>query len=136
MCEMYFDAGAEIPQIMRAIHNPEERLKWDRDIEKGETISIVNGKIMLWHQKNKSPISFISKRDFLEKKMKFSKDNRHFIVFTSIPDEMQPAENNIVRATTILGYHCFEKLDDGRIKFTGVMQNDFCLGSGLTGKAA
>ena len=81
----------------------------------------------------------ISQRDFLEKKLKFQMDSRHFIYFSSIPDEIQPAEKYVIRATTIIGYHCFERMDDGRVKFTGVMQNDFNLGNGpaaSVGKAA
>lgn len=59
MSEMYFPAGTQIKNLIKAIHNPEERLRWDKDIESAEVLSIVNSKLMLWHQMNKSPISFI-----------------------------------------------------------------------------
>ncbi len=49
MSEMYFPAGTEIKHLIRAIHCPEERAKWDHDIEKGQILSVVDGKLMLWH---------------------------------------------------------------------------------------
>jgi hypothetical protein len=30
---MYFPEGTDIQKIMKAIHNAEERKKWDKDIE-------------------------------------------------------------------------------------------------------
>lgn len=49
MSEMYLDAGFEIKDVMKSIHNPEERFKWDKDIESADILSIVNSKLMLWH---------------------------------------------------------------------------------------
>jgi hypothetical protein len=133
---MYFEKGTSITNLMKAVHNPDERLKWDKDIESAEVLSIVNSKMMLWHQINRSPISFVNRRDFLEKKFKFTKGNRQFVIFTSIPDDIQPTDSSTTRAHTILGYHVFEKLDDGRVKFGGIMQTDFKLGTGPMGKVA
>lgn len=78
----------------------------------------------------KSVISYISKREFLEKKIKITvpleydandpskiKRARYIIFFTSIPNDVQTQEPNIVRAQTILGIHAFERMPDKRIKF-------------------
>jgi hypothetical protein len=46
---MYFDPGLEIKDVMRAVHNPDVRSKWDRDVESADILSIVNNKLMLWH---------------------------------------------------------------------------------------
>ena len=54
--------------------------------------------------------------------------------FSSIPDDFKPAgEGGVTRAYTIIGFHEYEKLDDGRIRFRGIMQNDFNL-PGTMGK--
>lgn len=49
------DAGLTIKNTVKAIHNPIERVKWDKDIEKAEVIDVVhNEKILLWYQRNRS----------------------------------------------------------------------------------
>lgn len=53
-----------------------------------------------------------------------------------MPDDLRAPEAKIVRATTILGFHVIELLEDGRIKFEGIMQNDFNLGTGMMARAA
>ncbi len=42
---------------------------------------------------------------------------RYIIFFTSIPNDIITQESNIVRASTILGIHAFERMADKRIKF-------------------
>ena len=130
LSEMYIEGGFHPREIIKAIHNPGERIKWDKDIEFAQVMSILNNKTMLWHQKNKSPIAQLNRKDYLEKKMKFSNDRKYYIFISSIPDDMQPAERTYTRATTIIGFQCFEKLDDGRVKFTVFMQNDYNQGNG------
>ena len=53
-CEYIFDVGCTIMNIVKAIHNPVERMKWDKDIEHAEALDTVNDKILLWYQRNKS----------------------------------------------------------------------------------
>lgn len=128
---MYFDFGKGLStkDLMKLIHNPGERAKWDKDVEYGKVLGLSeNGKILLFHQRMKSAISFIQQRDFLEKKLKFKVKipstteggqdrTRYFIFFTSIPDEHLPCEKNITRALVVSGIHMFERLEDGRIRF-------------------
>lgn len=74
MTDMYFEAGPQFSMkgLIKAIHNPEEREKWDKDVEYSKILEIVcSGKTILFHQRMKSAISFINRRDFLEKKLKF-----------------------------------------------------------------
>jgi len=72
----------------------------------------------LWYQLNKSAVKIVSQRDFLEKKVKFSKDGKKYVFFSSVPDEFRPPNEGTTRAYTISGFHVFEKLEDGRVKYT------------------
>ena len=56
--------------------------------------------------------------------------------FTSLPDEILPADENVARGYTLIGIHCFERLEDGRILMEGIMQNDFNIGTGAMAKIA
>ena len=145
MSDMYFQPGPGITlkSLIKAIHNPVERVKWDKDVEMGRIIELMNNsKALLFHQRMKSPIQFIQKREFLEKKLKFKtqvqhvtkiqedssaaksqphscghKHTRHFVYFTSVPDSKLEIENGITRAQVIIGIHMFEKMEDGRLRF-------------------
>jgi len=104
----------------------------------GKVIELLNNsKAILFHQRMKSPISLIQRREFLEKKLKFKqkvthvsksegdskphnmgkKHTRNFIFFSSVPDSMMEIEKGVTRATVILGIHLFEKMEDGRLRF-------------------
>lgn len=52
--EYLFEAGATINNIIKAIHNPIERMKWDKDIEHAEVLDVYNEKILIWYQRNLS----------------------------------------------------------------------------------
>jgi len=107
-------------------------------VELNKVIELLNNnKAILFHQRMKSQISLIQKREFLEKKIKFKqrvthvskvegdalpnnlgiKHTMNFIFFSSVPDSMMEIENGVTRATVILGIHMFEKLEDGRLRF-------------------
>ena len=45
-----FDKGVNIPCILKAVHNPEERKKWDKEITEAEVPRIENNStVMVWH---------------------------------------------------------------------------------------
>ncbi len=71
MTEAFFDSEISLDNLVRACHNPEEKFKWDKDLEVAEPYELVNGKVLLWYQRNKSAMKMINNRDFLEKKIKF-----------------------------------------------------------------
>ena len=145
MTNMYFDLDRSIKlkKLLKAIHNPEERRKWDKDVEQCEYLSLSAGedmqvdgpaqrKLLLYLLRMKSNISFIQRREFLEKKLKFkvavpdseSPDKpraRHFVFFSSVPDVLQESDKTITRATIILGIHMFERLQDGRLHFQSIV---------------
>jgi len=47
--EMYFEAGTSIEKIMKAIHHPQVREQWDKDIIHTEVMKVADKKIVLWH---------------------------------------------------------------------------------------
>ena len=163
MSDMYFlpGSGVTLKSLIKAIHNPLERAKWDKDVEMGRIVELIhNSKGVLFHQRMKSPIQLIQRREFLEKKLKFKKKvqhithqneesnaptsphpcghkhTRHFVYFTSVPDSMLEIENGVTRAHVIIGIHMFEKLEDGRLRFQAIVQNDFNMGTGAMAKVA
>ena len=49
---MYFKAGSKvsIKTLIKAIHNPIERAKWDKDVESGKILELAsNSKAMIFH---------------------------------------------------------------------------------------
>lgn len=71
MTEALFDAETSVDHVVRACHHAEEKKSWDKDLEQAEAFDLINGKIILWYQRNKSAVKMINQRDFLEKKIKF-----------------------------------------------------------------
>ena len=52
MSDMYFKPreGVTLKSLIKAIHNPEERVKWDKDVEMGRIIELMNNsKALLFH---------------------------------------------------------------------------------------
>ena len=47
--EYIFEASCAIRNIVKAIHNPDERIKWDKDIEVAHGDEVVNEKILIWY---------------------------------------------------------------------------------------
>lgn len=91
---------------MIACHNPTERIKWDKDLEQTNVIEISdNNRVMQWHQKQKSSIKVVNQRDFLEKKVKFHADGKQYVYYSSMPDELKPADKNVSRGYSIIGFH-------------------------------
>lgn len=57
MTDMFFEPGLSMKALIRAIHNPEERAKWDKDVEITENMELVSSnKALLFYQRMKSPI--------------------------------------------------------------------------------
>jgi hypothetical protein len=46
---MVFDESTEIIKLMKAIHDPFERLKWDRDVEISVKVSLPKPNVLIWH---------------------------------------------------------------------------------------
>jgi len=45
-----FDEGLSLTSILRAIHNPEERPKWDKEVTAAKTEKFqIDGSLMIWY---------------------------------------------------------------------------------------
>lgn len=45
-----FDEGLSITNILKAMHNPEERIKWDKDLTETEVLRVESDNhVMIWH---------------------------------------------------------------------------------------
>jgi hypothetical protein len=105
-----FEKGINIPTLLKALHNPEERVKWDRDLRSAEVPRMENDNaMMIWHSQTKSTIKYILTRDYLEKKIKFTSGNKKFVFFSALPDEILAAGEGETRAYNIFGLHVFER---------------------------
>lgn len=102
-----FDGSIDIPRLLRTIQHPEERVKWDRDVEQLKIVSLEDDYMPILYQRSPSMVSFVSGRDFLEKKILIRVSPKEYIVyFSSVPDEVLPEYNNnqYVRAYGITGF--------------------------------
>jgi len=58
---------------------------------------------------NNSPASIVTKRDFLEKKIKFNHEGKVYMYTSQCPNEIHPETGDTVRATHIMGILIFEE---------------------------
>ena len=113
------------------MHHPAVRPVWDHtDMETLEVVDVVD-QMVIYYQKQKQAYSFISARDFLEKKIIFRDDKATYVFISSIPDEFLLNDLDVIRAYTIVGFQRYEKLEDGSIQYQSVLQSDFNAGSGI-----
>ena len=68
--------------------------------------------------------------------MKFTNSNKRYVYFSSLPDQIQEADDASPRAYTIFGVHSFERLEDGKILMEAISQIDYNVGVGAIGKVA
>lgn len=106
MLKSYFEPGTSLPNLLRAMHNIDIRKVWEKeDVEVLDLINVVDDRMIIVYQKSMSSVSFISAREFLEKKIIFRDGNAIYFFFSSIPDEFKISEDeNTVRAYTITGF--------------------------------
>ena len=74
------------------------------------------------HSTNKK-ISFISSRDFVEKRLAFAHGGKFFVYFTACKDDILPPEQTVVRGEQIIGLHIYEKVGES-VKQTAYSQID------------
>ena len=94
--ELLFDPYITIGEILDAFYNFRNRINWDENLLSGEVIERLSPSLQIVHSTNKK-ISFISSRDFVEKRLSFAHDGKFFIYFSACKDEIQPPEQTVVR---------------------------------------
>ena len=104
------------------MYDPEIRMKYDLSLkefkiyEKGENYNIFR----VWMH---SPIFFISERDVVDKRIEFIKDDVYYNLATSVNDDYDPPNKDVVRCKTYLNmliikqdnenfyFHCLSQFD-------------------------
>lgn len=105
------------------IFGQEHRKKWDKNLLKYEVIKIKNENVVLTYQLNKAPLNF-QNRDFVDKQIKFSHNNKFYVYYTSIPnhEEIKEIPDKVGRAQNYIGIQKLERLEnEGKIKLTMLM---------------
>jgi len=88
--EMFYEAGTSIPALISSVHNMNERKEWDEDVVSGEMLELKEeGQIILFEQVNKSSNKYVSSRQLIEKKFYFKHEGKHYVFFSSLPDDFK-----------------------------------------------
>lgn len=55
------EAGPSVKEIIKTVHNPVERKKWDKDVEVAEVLKVTEkGDSLLWYQRQVSKVKLIN----------------------------------------------------------------------------
>ena len=81
--------------------------------------------ILFFYQKNIAPISLISSRVFIDKKLLIKDGNVTFMYGTFLPDDHMPHKKDTVRGYGIACSQKFTPQADGTIIFESFMQIDY-----------
>ena len=121
-----FNENADIEILLDFLYEPSLRILWDKvlkNIEVLEGNKKTNYIISTWA---KSPVFFMSERESLEKRFiyKNPEENAIYIMSSSIPDELFPPKDNVVRIINYCNY--YKLIDEGEyIGFYSLNQTDF-----------
>ena len=107
--------NTSVADLMKLLHDNETRLKWDTTVAGMQSICMSKNKTRIVYTINNSPLSIVTRRSFLEKKIKFSKDGKTYIYTSQCPNDIYESTDDSIRATHIMGIMIFEQTDDGTI---------------------
>ena len=96
------------------------RMPWDDELKLYKGYE-GNDKVFVVCKWAKSPVFFVSERETIEKRFRFTRDNAVYIMSTSIPLDFYEPKENVVRFIDFL--NLFKVSDD--IYFTSLNQVDF-----------
>ena len=113
----------DIESIMDYCYDINLRMLWDDALKLYERYE-GNDKAFIICTWAKSPVFFVSERETIEKRFRFTKDNAVYIMSTSIPLDIYEPKENVVRFIDFL--NLFKVSDEGDyIFFTSLNQVDF-----------
>ena len=113
----------DIESIMDYCYDINLRMLWDDALKLYERYE-GNDKAFIICTWAKSPVFFVSERETIEKRFRFTKDNAVYIMSTSIPLDIYEPKENVVRFIDFL--NLFKVSDGGDyIFFTSLNQVDF-----------
>jgi hypothetical protein len=81
--------------------------------------------VLTYYTKIKPNTPHAKTRDFVDKYIFFRNENKDYIYVSSVPDEIKDIESQVTRSYTIVEFMVFERIEDGRTKFTRVMQKNY-----------
>ena len=109
--------------IMDYCYDEKIRMLWDDALKLYEKYE-GNDQNFITCTWGKSPIFFVSERESIDKRFRFSRDNSTYIMSTSIPSELYPLKKDVVRFIDLI--NLFKITDEGEeIVFTSLNQVDF-----------
>ena len=96
--KLYFTQIPSIPQMIRAITNPETRKKWDKNIKEYKIISKIKKESEIIKTVTNKQLSVIPEKEFYDKRVGIYRDNIYYLFSSSIPDENYPRNISYDRA--------------------------------------
>ena len=85
--KMFFTQIPSIQQMVRAITNPEQRKKWDKNINEYKIMGKIKRESEIVKTITNKQLSVISEKEFYDKRVGIFKDNVYYLFSSSIPDE-------------------------------------------------
>jgi len=99
---MYVFRGDIPANVFLALLN-EERGTWDKSIISQEIVEKLSENIYLLHFAMEPAFQFLPPKDYIEKRIRFNKNNIYYGYCSSIPDKIYPPRENFERGYTLFG---------------------------------
>lgn len=114
--------NANYDNIVKIMYDVNIRNKWDKAIKKVEKFEGSNEVFTCRTWAN--AVLIISEREGIEKRMIFNKDNKQYVLSTSVPDDYIPEEKGVVRITNYVNFFRATE-DEENYYFLTINQSDF-----------
>ena len=76
-------------------------------------------------KKIKAPIAVMSNRDHLEKLLVFQHNNKEYVFFSAVPDDLHEKDSKFERVRIIFAFICISKTEDGKTQVHFCQQLNF-----------
>ena len=114
--------NANYDNIVKIMYDVNVRNKWDKAIKKVEKFEGSDEVFTCRTWAN--AVLIISEREGIEKRMVFKKDNKQYVLSTSVPDDYIPEEKGVVRITNYVNFFRATE-DEENYYFLTINQSDF-----------
>ena len=110
--KMFFTQIPSIQQMVRAITNPEQRKKWDKNINEYKIMGKIKRESEIVKTITNKQLSVISEKEFYDKRVGIFKDNVYYLFSSSIPDENYPIDISYDRAKNYMSIMVIKEDED------------------------
>ena len=110
--KMFFTQIPSIQQMVRAITNPEQRKKWDKNINEYKIMGKIKRESEIVKTITNKQLSVISEKEFYDKRVGIFKDNVYYLFSSSIPDENYPINISYDRAKNYMSIMVIKEDED------------------------